>query len=51
MKVQAGNEQARFHSKSKDEIAHLGFALNSMLDTINEHRYRLEEIVNERTKD
>jgi signal transduction histidine kinase/DNA-binding response OmpR family regulator len=51
MKVQAGNEQARFHSKSKDEIAHLGFALNSMLDTINEHRYRLEEIVNERTKE
>ena len=51
MTVQAGNEQARFHSKSKDEIAHLGFALNSMLDTINQHRYRLEEIVNERTKE
>jgi len=51
MKVQAGDEQARFHSKSKDEIAHLGFALNNMLDTINQHRYRLEEIVNERTKE
>jgi signal transduction histidine kinase/DNA-binding response OmpR family regulator len=51
MQVQAGAEQARFHSKSKDEIAHLGFALNSMLDTINQHRYRLEEIVNERTKE
>jgi len=51
MQVQAGDEQARFHSKSKDEIAHLGFALNSMLDTINQHRYRLEEIVNERTKE
>jgi len=51
MKVQAGDEQARFHSKSKDEIAHLGFALNHMLDTINQHRYRLEEIVNERTKE
>jgi signal transduction histidine kinase/CheY-like chemotaxis protein len=51
MKVQAGNEQARFYSKSKDEIAHLGFALNNMLDTINKHRYRLEEIVNERTKE
>ena len=51
MKVQAGDEQARFYSKSKDEIAHLGFALNHMLDTINQHRYRLEEIVNERTKE
>lgn len=51
MKVQAGDEQARFDSKSKDEIAHLGFALNHMLDTINQHRYRLEEIVNERTKE
>jgi signal transduction histidine kinase/CheY-like chemotaxis protein len=51
MRVQAGNEQARFHSKSKDEIAHLGFALNNMLDTINQHRYQLEEIVNERTKE
>jgi len=51
MKVQAGDEQARFQSKSKDEIAHLGFALNNMLDTINQHRFRLEEIVNERTKE
>ena len=51
MKVQAGDEQARFQSKSQDEIAHLGFALNNMLDTINKHRYRLEEIVNERTKE
>jgi len=51
MKVQSGDEQARFHSKSKDEIAHLGFALNNMLDTINQHRFRLEEIVNERTKE
>jgi signal transduction histidine kinase/ActR/RegA family two-component response regulator len=50
MKVQSGNEHARFHSKSKDEIAHLGFALNNMLDTINKHRYRLEEIVEERTE-
>ncbi|ETR71562.1 MAG: hypothetical protein OMM_02396 [Candidatus Magnetoglobus multicellularis str. Araruama] len=50
MKVQSGDEQARFHARSQDEIAHLGFALNHMLDTINKHRYRLEEIVDERTK-
>ncbi|MBF0449692.1 MAG: response regulator [Candidatus Magnetomorum sp.] len=50
MKVQSGDEQARFQSKSKDEIAHLGFALNNMLDTINQHRFRLEEIVDERTE-
>jgi len=49
MKVQSGDENARFKSKSKDEIAQLGFALNTMLDTINKHRHRLEEIVNERT--
>ncbi|KPA18453.1 multi-sensor hybrid histidine kinase [Candidatus Magnetomorum sp. HK-1] len=51
MKVQSGDEHARYRSNSKDEIAHLGFALNSMLDTINNHRHRLEEIVNERTSE
>jgi len=50
MKVQSGDEKARFFSKSKDEIAHLGFALNTMLDTINKHRFRLEEVVEERTQ-
>jgi signal transduction histidine kinase len=49
--VKSGDENARFTSQQRDEIAELGFAFNDMLDTINEHRYRLETLVKERTKE
>ncbi|MDM8541430.1 ATP-binding protein [Desulfococcaceae bacterium HSG9] len=42
MQVKSGNDQARFESVEKDEIAEFGFAFNEILDTINEHRHRLE---------
>ncbi len=47
---QSGDDQARFSSESGDEIAELGFALNNMLDTINQHHYHLEGLVAERTR-
>ncbi|CAN2040845.1 two-component system, sensor histidine kinase and response regulator [Candidatus Magnetomoraceae bacterium gMMP-15] len=47
--VKSGNEHSRFTSKSMDEIAKLGFAFNDMLDTVNRHHYKLEELVEERT--
>ncbi len=47
--VKSGNDQARFSSGSGDEIAELGFAFNDMLETINEHHYHLEELVEKRT--
>jgi len=47
---QAGDDQTRFSSKNRDEIAELGFALNNMLDTINQHHYHLEGLVAERTR-
>jgi signal transduction histidine kinase len=50
MQVKAGNDQVRFVSQEKDELAELGFAFNDMLDTIHQHRYRLEALVEERTE-
>ncbi len=47
--VKADNDSIRFSSRARDEIADLGFALNDMLDTINQHRYHLEELVKQRT--
>jgi len=47
---QSGDDQARFSSKTGDEIAELGFSLNNMLDTINQHHYHLEGLVAERTR-
>ena len=47
--IKAGNDEARFVSRARDEIAELGFAFNEMLATINQHRYRLEELVEART--
>ncbi len=47
--VKAGNEHARFKSSSQDELAELGFAFNDMIDTINQHRFHLEELVSKRT--
>ncbi|MCP4347083.1 MAG: response regulator [Desulfobacterales bacterium] len=47
--VESGNDQARFLTKAEDEIAEVGFALNDMLDTINRHRFHLEELVEKRT--
>lgn len=49
--VKSGNDQARFFSKSRDEVAELGFAFNDMLDTINQHHYHLEEQVEKRTSE
>ncbi len=49
MQVKSGNDQARFESSEKDEIAELGFVFNEILDTINEHRQRLETKVKEST--
>ncbi|OQY57515.1 MAG: hypothetical protein B6245_16635 [Desulfobacteraceae bacterium 4572_88] len=49
MQVKSGNEQARFSSKSGDEVAELGFAFNDMLDTVNQHLYHLEELVEKRS--
>ncbi|MCP4403472.1 MAG: response regulator [bacterium] len=50
MQVKSGHDRARFASQGKDEIAELGFALNDMLDTIHQHRHRLEAVVEERTE-
>jgi methyl-accepting chemotaxis protein len=50
MQVKTGNDQARFTSHEKDDIAELGFAFNDMLETIRQHRYRLEALVEERTE-
>ncbi|WP_207680085.1 SpoIIE family protein phosphatase [Desulfonema magnum] len=47
--IKSGNDQARFSSGSGDEIAELGFAFNDMLETISEHHYHLEELVEKRT--
>ncbi|QTA91294.1 SpoIIE family protein phosphatase [Desulfonema magnum] len=49
--IKSGNDQARFFAKSEDEIAELGFAMNEMLDTIKEHHYHLEELVEKRTEE
>ncbi len=51
MKVRSGDTQARFFSRSRNEIAELGFALNDMLDTISRHRFHLEELVEKRTSE
>ncbi len=50
MQVRSGQDRTRFVSKGEDEIAELGFALNDMLDTIHQHRHRLEALVEERTE-
>jgi len=47
--VQSGNDQARFESNEKDEIAELGFVFNEILDTLYQHRHRLEAQVKEST--
>lgn len=49
--IQTGKPGARFTSKSRDEIAELGFALNDMLDTINLHQHQLEDLVKIRTNE
>ncbi len=49
MQVKSGNDQARFESVEKDEIAAFGFVFNEILDTINQHRNRLETKVQEST--
>ena len=50
MEVKAGNDQVRFTSKARDELAELGFAFNDLLNTIQQHRYQLEALVEERTE-
>ena len=49
MQVKSGNDQVRFESIEKDEIAEFGFVFNEILDTINQHRHRLETKVKEST--
>ncbi len=39
--VRNGNLESRFESRSTDEMAELGFAINRMLDTIKENNSRL----------
>ncbi len=47
--VKSGNDQARFESTARDEIAELGFVFNEILDTINDQRERLETKIEEST--
>ena len=49
MQVKTGNDQARFKSVEKDEIAEFGLVFNEILDTIDQHRHRLETKVKEST--
>ena len=49
-RVKFGDDRARFASSAKDEIAELGFAFNGLLDTVNQHRDQLEDLVNARTR-
>lgn len=50
MHVKAGHDQVRFASNARDEIADLGFAFNDLLETVRQHRFRLEALVEERTE-
>jgi signal transduction histidine kinase/DNA-binding NarL/FixJ family response regulator len=47
--VKAGDSNVRFVSEINNEISDLGFAFNDMLDTLNRHRFHLEELVSTRT--
>jgi len=47
--VKAGDADVRFVSEITNEISDLGFAFNDMLDTMNRHRFHLEDLVSTRT--